>query len=92
MEAKDTVLSNGKLLEIFGTPNFTERQGREKQAEITAPIFFEEGRKAGRREVVEWVSQHFSHWEAGDDKAPTLGIFRISDIEWQDQCKRCGVL
>ncbi len=53
MKAEDTVLSNGKLLGLFGTPDFTERQGREAQAEITF--------KAGIREVVEWIEEHKMH-------------------------------
>ena len=47
MEAIDTVLSNGKLLEIFGTPDFTEREGREKQAEITESLLKEQWIREG---------------------------------------------
>jgi len=42
MKAEDTFLSNGELSEIFGTPDFTEREGREKQSGVSF--------KAGREE------------------------------------------
>lgn len=48
MKAKDTVLSNGKLLVMLGTPNFTEMEGREKQAEITWDIAYKAGYEEGR--------------------------------------------
>ncbi len=69
---EDTFLSNGKLLEMFGTPDFTERQGREAQAEIS----FKAGQEdvlleskmgtitvsslvnRGRKEVVEWIEDN----------------------------------
>ncbi len=51
MEAKDTVIKPDETL-------LTGQRLLEAQAEITAPIFFEEGRKAGRKEVVEWILRH----------------------------------
>ena len=54
MKAEDTIMSNGALLEKFGTPDFTERQGREVQAEITWDKAF----KAGMKEVVECIRKY----------------------------------
>ena len=52
----DTFLSNGKLLEMFGKPDFTERQGREAQAEISF--------LAGRRDVLDLLRKtNVRAWE-----------------------------
>ena len=63
MKAEDTVLSNGALLEKFGTPHFTERQGREAQAEIS----FKAGYNQALKEH-EWDDNYYKGKKAGEDK------------------------
>ena len=62
MKAKkweDTFLSNGKLLEMFGTPDFTERQGKEAQAQIS----FGAGRESRKKEIEELMDYAFKDGE-----------------------------
>lgn len=54
MEAKDTVMSDEQIYQA----SFGKCSIMEAQAEITAPVFFEEGRKAGIKEVVEWINKN----------------------------------
>lgn len=54
MEAKDTVLGHEELVKKTGRRNFTPKEGREAQAEITGKIMLEQGRK----EVVEWIEEN----------------------------------
>uniref|UniRef100_A0A6M3JG63 Uncharacterized protein n=1 Tax=viral metagenome TaxID=1070528 RepID=A0A6M3JG63_9ZZZZ len=96
MKAKDTVLSNGKLLVMLGTPNFTEMEGREKQAEITWDIAYkagyEEGRlygkQAGLKEVVEWI-EGFVYKEITFD--PDVKAYYISGKVWQAKLREWGI-
>jgi len=57
MESEDTILSE-ELQKVYGFDKPQHLAGLEWQAAITAPIFFGEGRKAGIKEVVEWISEH----------------------------------
>jgi len=63
MEAKDTVMSDrdifGFILHDFHLL-FDARRLANKQAEITGKIMYDEGFKAGQKEVAEWVNTHIS--------------------------------
>ena len=90
MEAKDTVMSDAELMSWHLRPLECRRAIALAQAEITAPIFFEEGRKAGIREVVKWI-EYYSRQpqiypEAGN--VPMRGIF---EEDWQAKRKDWGI-
>mgnify|MGYP001587558301 FL=1 len=62
MEAKDTVMTQNEInaMEWSGDVGHLCKEIAKAQAEITAPIFFEEGRKAGKREVVEDIERQLA--------------------------------
>ena len=57
MESQDTILSE-ELQKVYGFDKPQHLAGLEWQAAITAPIFFGEGRKAGIKEVVEFIKSN----------------------------------
>ena len=67
MEAKDTVMSDAELMSWHLRPLECRRAIALAQAEITASVFSEEGRKAGIREVVKWIQYHLPDYEFGDE-------------------------
>ena len=89
MEAKDTVLSNGSLLKMFGTTEFTEREGREKQAEVP----FEAGKRAGVREIVEHLrsvianTNYIPASQGGHD----IKIVGFKEKVWETKLKEWGI-
>ena len=67
MEAKDTVMSDDWLMHHIiandiGYPYYAYIKAAkslvEAQAEITGKIMYDEGFKAGQKEVVEWIDKH----------------------------------
>ena len=66
MEAKDTVMNDATKRQFRYIPDKPSQDVSRwdiesmllLQAELTAPIFFEEGYKAGTREIVEWLQQY----------------------------------
>jgi len=96
MEAKDTVLSNGRLLEIFGTPDFTERQGREAQAEVS----FKAGMESGNQKAyeigvgdgkVEGIAKGIKEVLNAIHYAPKSCAFYVRPEEWQAKLKEWGI-
>lgn len=76
MAAKDTVMSDAGLFKMVET-----------QAEIIAPTFFEEGRKAGVREVVEDINKEMSNAPMG------LRLARFEKLlnKWKAKLKEWGI-
>ena len=96
MEAKDTVMSPEQLqiilLKCCGDISCSEEALKlwktiaQDQAEITAPIFYAEGHKAGIREVVEWLQPQLDIGYA--DNLITIGLDRS---EWNTKLKAWGI-
>lgn len=99
MKAKDTAMSDEQIEELVDNYESEWAMGKEvgtlprqvakAQAEITAPIFFEEGRKAGIREVVDsldWEETVFQTLEG----SPIIRV-SISKEEWQAKLLEWGV-
>ena len=88
MKAKGTVMNDATKRQFRYIPNKPSEDisqwdidgALELQAEITAPIFFEEGHKAGIREVVEWIEQ-YSHASMRD----------IFGDDWRAKLKELGI-
>jgi len=74
---KPEVLSNGKILEIWGNPNFTERDGRTVQRDADV-AYYEPLIQQARQEIFEEIERHYSY--LGDCG---VGIDNILSDEWQ---------
>lgn len=98
MEAKDTVMDTKQkkiaggydpLIQVYVTPidiyNIQQKLC-EKQAEITGRVMYDEGFKAGMKEVVEWL-------KGKRVVTDLLGAARFyaSNEEWQAKLKEWGV-
>jgi len=104
MKAEDRVMSKQDILNLYKgfhrpfesaleTQRDYDLEIAKAQAKITAPIFFEAGRKAMIREVVEWIKPKLNYRVLLIDPAhPVFGYeLEVSEKEWEAKLKEWGI-